>query len=202
MNPLSQIEAQVAVCDQCRLRNTVINRVFGEGDSSASVMIIGESPGREENSAGRPFVGDAGQLLQKAFDKLSVRREDFYISNILKCWIPSNKITTDIKLECIPKCVKFIEAQIEAIQPKVIFALGSTAMQVLVDIHSSIGKMRGKVLAGPHEVLVVSTWHPAYILRCGGMGGDKTKQRRAAKEFISDFRCALDVAGMPYTETK
>lgn len=79
-----------------------------------------------------------------------------------------------------------------------IIALGAMAMQTLVDIHSSIGKIRGKVLAGPRETLVVSTWHPSYILRTGGMG-DKKKQRQAAKEFLSDLKIAFDVVGVKYT---
>jgi len=202
MTELNRIEAQVAGCSKCRLCNMAANRVFGEGDTTADVMVVGEAPGREENSSGRPFVGDAGKLLDKAFDKLSVRRGDFFIANILKCWPPGNKLTTDIKQDCIPTCFPYLEEQIEAIRPKVILSLGATSMQTLVSIHSSIGKMRGKVMAGPRETLVVPTWHPAYILRCGGFGGSKQKQRKAAKEFIADLQCALSVAGVEWVEKK
>jgi DNA polymerase len=202
MTELDKIESRVAVCNECRLCTTAINKVFGEGNPRAACMIVGEAPGREENSAGRPFVGDAGKLLDKAFDKLSVSRPDFFIANILKCWPPGNSLTTDIKQDCIPICIKFLEDQIEAIRPKIIIALGATSMQRLVDIHSSIGKMRGKVMAGPCETLVLPTWHPAYILRCGGMSGSRQKQKRAAKEFIEDMKTALGIAGITWVEKK
>jgi len=196
MTDLATIESLVVACDKCDLCASAANKVFGEGNPKAVVMFVGEAPGREENASGRPFVGDAGKLLNKALAKLSIARESVYICNIVKCWPPGNR-TPDPEERTL--CVGYLEAQIAAIRPRAIVALGATSMQTLVDIHSSIGKMRGKVMAGPSETLVVPTWHPSYILRCGGMG-DKQKQRKAAKEFIADLKLAFDVADVKWVE--
>lgn len=201
MTALEILESRIAICDGCHLHKTVINKVPGEGNASAALVIVGEAPGREENSSGRPFVGEAGKLLDKAFEKLSICRGDFFICNLLKCRPPNNSITTDIRDECIPVCAKFLEEQVQAIKPKVLLALGALAMQNLIDVHASIGKMRGKAMAGPAETLVVPTWHPAYLLRLGGIG-NKSKQRASAKEFIADFKLALDLAEVRWTERK
>lgn len=202
MNNLNSLERAVHDCDRCRLGNLAANHIFGEGDPNAAVMIIGESPGREDNSSGRLFTGDVGMLLDKAFAKLSVDRGDFYFAAILKCAVSGSRTSADIKEECIPECFPFLERQIEIIKPKSILALGAVAMQTLVDIHSSIGKMRGTAMAGPNEALVVPTWHPSFILRQGGRGGSKQKQRQAAKEFIDDFKCVLTLAGITWVEKK
>ena len=200
MNNLTALEHAVHNCDKCRLGNFSATRVFGEGNPEAGVMIIGESPGREETSSGRLFVGDSGMILDKAFDKLTVNRGDFYFAHVLKCSSPNGRITTDIKQECIPECLSHLKGQIKIIKPKSILALGAGAMQILVDIHSSIGKMRGKALAGPNEALVVSTWHPAYLLRAGK--DSKSKQRKLAAEFLSDLKLVLTIAGIPWCEKK
>lgn len=197
MTDLAQIGALVDACTKCRLAETAENRVFGEGDPNADVMFVGEAPGREENAAGRPFIGDAGKLLDKALTKLGIQRSAVYIANIIKCWPPGNRRPAPDEMT---SCVGYLEEQIAEVKPKSIVALGKTSMQTLVEIHSSIGKMRGKVMAGPGGTLVVPTWHPSYILRCGGMG-DKQKQRRAAKEFIADLTLAFEVAGVALVES-
>lgn len=195
MTELERLESLIACCDRCSLVQTVSHKVFGEGDPHAKVMIVGDTPGREENSSGLPFVGDSGKLLDKALAELGIARSSLYVATAIRCWPPGNRKPAPNE---IVACYPWLEAQIAAIKPGVIIALGAMAMQTLVDIHSSIGKIRGKVLAGPRETLVVSTWHPSYILRTGGMG-DKKKQRQAAKEFLSDLKIAFDVVGVKYT---
>jgi len=202
MNSLNKLESAVHNCDRCRLGSLAANHIFGEGDPNAAVMIVGESPGKEDSSSGRLFKGDAGVLLDKAFVKLSVDRGDFYLANILKCHSRGGRMSTDIKQECIPECFPFLEEQIGIIKPKSILALGAASMQTLIDSHSSIGKVRGMAFAGPNEALVVPTWHPSYILRCGGRGGSKQKQRQAAREFMDDFKCALTLAEVTWEEKK
>lgn len=196
MTDLEKLESLVACCDKCGLAETAANKVFGDGDPKAAVMVVGEAPGREENAAGLPFVGDAGKLLNKALAKLGIDRSSLYVTNTVRCWPPGNRKPEKSETGA---CFPWLEAQIAAIKPRAIIALGASAMQTLVDIHSSIGKVRGKVMAGPLETLVVSTWHPSYILRTGGMG-DKKKQRQAAKEFIADLMLAFSVAGVKCAE--
>ncbi len=196
---LDVLESKVSVCSDCALCQSVNKRVFGEGNPIAKLMLIGEAPGKDENASGRPFVGDAGKLLDKALTKLGLKREDFYIANILKCWPPGNRRPEDAETAA---CGHYLEEQIQAIHPPAILAMGASSANFLTKLHSSIGKIRGKVLAGPSGTKVVPTWHPAYILRCGGMDGSKAKQRQAASEFISDLRLALQMAGISWTEAK
>jgi DNA polymerase len=197
MTDLDKLEAVVDVCTKCPLVEMAQNKVFGEGNPKARAMFVGEAPGREENASGRPFVGAAGQLLDKGLAKLGVERATVYIANINKCWPPGNRKPEKSESAA---CIGYLEKQIELIMPKIIIALGATAAQTLLEIHSSIGKIRGKVMAGPHGVLVLPTWHPSYILRMGGIG-NKTRQKRAAKEFIADLTMAFSIAGIEHAET-
>lgn len=198
MTDLDKLEGVVGTCQKCDLCRSVMNRVFGSGSQTASVMFVGEAPGREENAAGLPFVGDAGQLLDKALAKLSVPRGLCYIANILKCAPPGNRKPESYESAA---CLPYLEEQIRLVNPTIIVALGATSAQTLLQIHSSIGKIRGKVMAGPHEKLVLPTWHPAYILRCGGSrGGSKSRQKKAAKEFIEDLKAAFTIAEVKWEE--
>lgn len=196
MTELDRLESIVDVCNKCPLVEMTQNKVFGEGSHKARAMFVGEAPGREENASGRPFVGKAGKLLDKGLAKLEVARESVYVCNICKCWPPGNRKPEKSE---IADCLPYLEQQIGLIMPKVIIALGATSTQTLLEIHSSIGKVRGKVMAGPHSVLVVPTWHPSFILRLGGIGS-KTRQKRAAKEFIADLSLAFKIAGIEHAE--
>ena len=200
MIDLDRLEGKVGACQECDLCRSAENRVFGSGSISANLMFVGDAPGREENAAGIPFVGDAGQLLNKALEKLGVSRDITYGANLLKCWPPGNRKPEKHE---IATCVSYLEEQIRLIQPKVLLALGAASAQTLLQINSSIGKIRGRVFAGPHEVLTVPTWHPGYILRCGSMrGGSKSRQKKAAKEFIADLKLALDLAEVKWEEAE
>lgn len=189
---LDQLESRVAVCTKCGLHETARNRVFGSGNPTASLMITGEAPGREENACGMPFVGDAGKLLDKALLKLGVPRPSLYVCNIMKCWPPGNRRPEPDELSA---CMGYLEEQIGLVKPKIIVALGATSAQALLQIHSSIGKIRGKVMAGPAETLVMPTWHPAYICRMGGMQ-NKSQQKSTAKQFLTDLASACKIAGI------
>ena len=200
MTDLAGLEDVVGACQNCDLCRSADNRVFGSGSSSAPVMFIGEAPGREENVQGLPFIGDAGQLLDRALAKISIPRGMCYVATILKCWVPGNRKPDPTELAA---CVHYLEEQVRIVAPRVIVALGATTAQTLLQIHSSIGKIRGSVMAGPHEVLVVPTWHPSYILRCGSArNGSKTRQKKAAKEFIADLKLAFELAEVKWEEAK
>jgi len=158
---LSQINQQVQSCKQCSLHKTKTNYVFGQGNPNAKIMFIGEAPGAEENEQGKPFVGPAGQLLTKMIEAIGLKREEVYITNILKCHPPENR---DPKPDEIQKCFPYVQKQIETVKPKVICALGAFAAQTLLNTEEPITSLRTKT----HEykgIKVIPTFHPAYLIR-------------------------------------
>jgi DNA polymerase len=124
-------------------------------------MFIGEAPGAEEDEAGRPFVGAAGQLLTKMLAKLGLPREEIYIANILKCRPPNNRKPTEDETTA---CVAYVKAQIDLLKPKVIVALGGTAVNTLMQENFKITKQRG-IWMEYQGIPVMPTYHPAYLLR-------------------------------------
>ena len=160
-NALRVIEREVAACTRCPLYRTRTHPVFGDGDPHASLVFVGEAPGREEDLQGRPFVGAAGRLLTKMIEAMGLRREDLYICNVLKDRPPNNRLPEPSEMEA---CVPFLERQLAIIQPKVICVLGATAAKVLIGPHVAISKVRGSVL-DYRGVPLVPTFHPAYLLR-------------------------------------
>ncbi len=159
---LAAIEARAKACTKCkelsRCRHSV---VFGVGNPRAELMFIGEAPGADEDEQGEPFVGRAGQLLTKIIQAMGYQREDVYISNIIKCRPPENR--TPFPDE-VTNCLPYVLAQIELIKPKVIVALGATALRSLLDIQLGITKMRGHWYTF-RDIPIMPTFHPAYLLR-------------------------------------
>ncbi|HEY1685216.1 MAG TPA: uracil-DNA glycosylase [Tepidisphaeraceae bacterium] len=154
-------EAIVRVCQKCRLCSTRTNTVFGEGDVNAKIFFIGEGPGENEDLQGRPFVGRAGELLNKMITAMGLKREEVYIANVVKCRPPGNRAPAPDEVEA---CTPFLEKQLETIRPKVIVTLGLPAMQYMLQTKVSMGKIRGQW----HEwrgIKLMPTYHPAYVLR-------------------------------------
>ncbi|ADJ28783.1 phage SPO1 DNA polymerase-related protein [Nitrosococcus watsonii C-113] len=149
--------------------------VFGEGPSSAKIMIIGEAPGVQEAKTGQPFVGSSGQLLTKLLHQIGLKREQIYISNILKTHPPGNRKPhrSEIKRE-----LPFLLRQIELLQPQLLVLLGATALQALLDPNAKITKLRGQWLEIKNLPTFV-TYHPAAALR------DETKKAALAQDFAS-----------------
>jgi DNA polymerase len=155
-------EQEVLGCTKCEalVRNRT-QTVFGVGNPDAELCFVGEAPGADEDAQGEPFVGAAGQLLNKIIVACKMRREDVYICNILKCRPPGNR--TPLPDE-VANCSAYLERQLEIMQPKFICALGACAAQALLKTTAGIGKLRGKF----HDyrgVPVLCTYHPAYLLR-------------------------------------
>ncbi|MYJ24203.1 MAG: uracil-DNA glycosylase [Holophagales bacterium] len=152
-------EAQgCTACGLCRARNKV---VFGDGDGEADLMFVGEGPGAQEDRQGLPFVGPAGQLLTRIIQAIDLRREDVYITNVVKCRPPSRQAAGP---GCSAACRSFLDRQVDLIAPRVIVALGRVAAQQLLGTTSSLGRLRGTW----HEargVPVRVTYHPAALLR-------------------------------------
>jgi DNA polymerase len=158
---LRAVREQMGECDRCKLQKGRTNIVFGEGNPSARLMFIGEGPGKDEDAKARPFVGEAGQLLDKLINRMGLRREDVYIANIVKCRPPGNRDPEEDEVE---SCLGFLRQQIEAISPEVIMTLGRIAAHRLLETKVPITKLRGK-FQRHGDILVMPTFHPAYLLR-------------------------------------
>ena len=161
---LASIEAiaeAVKGCQRCRLFRTALHGVPGEGNPNADLVCVGEAPGATEDETGRPFVGQAGQLLTKILAAINLSREDVFICNVIKHRPPANRNpATDEIAACSPYLIR----QLELIRPKVILALGTFAAQTLLETKLSIGKLRGQVHRY-HGIPLVVTYHPAALLR-------------------------------------
>lgn len=148
-------------CTRCRLRSGCTQVVFGVGNPNTSVMLVGEGPGRQEDAQGEPFVGPAGtDVLNKILDRMNVSREEIYISNIVKCQPPRNRVPTKDEIEA---CNWIISQEIDFVNPRVILALGSTAAKALTGKNIHITKDRGKWYEYK-DIPVMVTFHPAYVL--------------------------------------
>lgn len=158
---LERLQESVFQCKKCRLWEGKRSYVFGEGSPDAEIMFVGEAPGSEEDIQGRPFVGEAGQLLTKIILAMGFKREDVYIGNIVKCRPPQNR--TPLKDE-IEACKDYIFQQIEIIKPRIIVTLGATPLITLYGKNIPIGKFRGKWFEWK-GIPVMPTFHPAYLVR-------------------------------------
>jgi uracil-DNA glycosylase len=149
-------------CEQCReLATTRTQTVFGVGNPNARLCFMGEAPGADEDAQGEPFVGRAGQLLNKIIEACTLRREDVYILNTIKCRPPGNRNPLPTE---VANCRDFLNRQLDIIQPEFICCLGSVAAQALLNTDSTIGKMR-KRFFNYRGSRVLCTYHPAYLLR-------------------------------------
>ncbi|HTS00460.1 MAG TPA: uracil-DNA glycosylase [Bacteroidota bacterium] len=151
----------ICTCMKCPLGGTRTKFVFGTGNPHATLMLIGEAPGADEDAQGEPFVGKAGQLLNKILEAINFKRGDVYICNILKCRPPGNRKP---QAEEVEQCLPYLRKQIALVQPKLILALGLTAAENLLGTTESLGRLRGRVLRYEGIPLMV-TYHPAALLR-------------------------------------
>ncbi len=158
---LEGIQSEVSACMRCNLSKTRTQTVFGEGDSRARLVFVGEGPGYEEDQQGQPFVGAAGQLLTKIIQAMGLGREDVYICNIIKCRPPGNRNPQPEEIEA---CLPFLEHQLKVIQPEYICALGAVAAQTLLKTETPISRLRGR-LHSFGKISLMPTFHPAYLLR-------------------------------------
>lgn len=159
---LQALRRVVQPCTRCKLHEGRQHTVFGEGDPAAEVMFVGEAPGAREDQSGRPFVGDAGQLLDRILTgAMGLQRSQVYIANINKCRPPGNRVPEPDE---VAACLPFLRQQIAIVRPKVLVCLGRTAAQNLLATTASTTALRGRTL-DYEGIPVVVTWHPAYLLR-------------------------------------
>jgi uracil-DNA glycosylase len=164
---LAQIRAELGECTRCKLHTTRRSIVFGVGARDAPLMFVGEAPGEQEDRRGEPFVGAAGELLDKMIEAMGWTRGAVYIANTTKCRPPGNR---NPQLDELAQCMPFLHAQIAAIAPRIIVALGRPASNQLLGVDAPISSLRGRfhdyaAAGGRLALRVMPTFHPAYLLR-------------------------------------
>jgi uracil-DNA glycosylase family 4 len=194
MAELEKIAEEVSQCRKCPLGSLRTNAVPGEGNPKTRIMFVGEAPGADEDAQGRPFVGRAGQLLDKIITACGLKRSDVFIGNILKCRPPENR---DPAAEEIISCLPYLQRQIEIINPEIIVALGAHAARTLLNTNKSIGQLRGQFYEyyaglGRPPIKLMATFHTAYLLR------SYTPENR--QRVWEDMKKVLAELGLPIPE--
>ena len=157
------LKAEVAACTACELHASRTRTVFGVGNESAELMIVGEAPGADEDRQGEPFVGRAGQLLTAMLHAIGLARDAVYIANVLKCRPPGNRNPSVAE---VAACQPFLRRQLVLIRPKVMLAVGGIAAHNLLDTDEAVGRLRNRVhFYGEERTPLLVTYHPAYLLR-------------------------------------
>lgn len=165
-NSLEELKQAILEFEGCSLKNTASNTVFSDGNPESDIMVIGEAPGAEEDRIGKPFVGEAGMLLDRMFAAIDMNREnDFYITNVLPWRPPGNRKPTEAECDI---CLPFVKRHIELFKPKMIILIGGTSASAIMNNQTGISKLRGKwtdYKIGDEAVPMIPIFHPAYLLR-------------------------------------
>lgn len=177
---LANASAIVDRCRMCEIGSIRKNAVYGEGDACAALMVIGEGPGESEDREGRPFIGRAGQLLEKMLAAIGLGRDDIFIANTVKCR-PTFDDGVRLRnrapsLEEMANCRPYLDEQIEILAPRAILCLGAPAAKSFLGPKFSITKQRGQWFDGPSGIPIIATFHPAYVLRLTGGEIEATKR--------------------------
>ncbi len=158
---LLPVQQEALECTRCPLQDGRTQVVFGVGNPDAKLVFVGEAPGFDEDQQGEPFVGRAGKLLDKLMEEVGIRRRDVYITNTIKCRPPDNRVPAPAELLA---CAPWLDRQLKIIVPRLVVTLGNVPTKALLKTETGIVKMRGqKTMLG--SVLVIPTFHPAYLLR-------------------------------------
>lgn len=187
---LSDLRERVLFCRRCALWENRTQVVFGEGRVPADLMFIGEAPGEVEDQSGRPFVGPAGQLLTKILESAGIPREEVYITNVVKCRPPGNRVPTKDEMAA---CWEWLSAQIGLVQPKIIVTLGNTPTHWLLGRNDGINDLRGRFFPWKGGIEIFPMFHPSYLLRnpSSAKGSPKYltwQDIKAVKERLSSLR--------------
>jgi len=182
---LEAVRADMGDCTRCPLHRNRTNIVFGEGDPNARLMFVGEGPGAEEDRQARPFVGKAGQLLTRMIEAMGTDRSRVYIANIVKCRPPGNRDPETIEIQT---CLPFLQAQIKAIGPAVLVALGRIAANTLLDTKAPLASLRGE-FRDFEGIPLMPTYHPSFLLR-------QEQDRRYKADAWSDLKQVMGTLGL------
>ncbi len=180
-NSLEELYSEINIFEDCALKRTATNTVTGSGNETTKIMFIGEAPGAEEDRQGIPFVGPAGQLLDRMLTSIGLRRTEVFITNILPWRPPGNRTPT---IEEIALCQPFVERQIALIEPKILVLIGGIAAKAILNRQEGITRLRGKwqeisITGLNTPILTIATFHPAYLLR------QPTAKQEAWVDFLS-----------------
>jgi uracil-DNA glycosylase len=195
---LEELRAAAAGCRACDLWKSGTQTVFGEGSERAEVMMVGEQPGDREDIEGRPFVGPAGGVLDKALEEVGIDRDLVYMTNVVKHfkWRPRGKrrIHQKPNMEEIRACRPWLDSELAIVKPRVLVCLGSVAAQALLGRQFRVTRERGRFVESPLAERVTATVHPSSILRAG----DDEARRLAMEQFVEDLRVvAKELDGAP-----
>jgi uracil-DNA glycosylase family 4 len=185
---LPQLAAEVSTCTKCGLAATRTQTVFARGNPDASICFVGEAPGADEDAQGLPFVGRAGQLLDRMIAAMGLSPErDVYVCNILKCRPPGNRRPEPVEMAT---CIPYLHEQLALVRPKVIVAMGNTAVAALLDTKLGITKLRGQFKLYQGHTLVMPTYHPSYLLR------PSPQQTEAKRQAWQDLQLVMKELGI------
>lgn len=159
---MKQLDNEIKKCQKCPLYLTRKNAVPGEGNHQSIVMLVGEAPGGDEDRDGHPFIGRAGQLLDKILDAVDIDRKDIFITNIVKCRPPGNRNPSKNEIEL---CLPYLESQIALINPRIIVTLGSVPSKILLNCDEPISRLRGQWFSWLGGIRIFPMFHPSYLLR-------------------------------------
>ncbi|MDB4934042.1 MAG: Uracil-DNA glycosylase, family 4, partial [Labilithrix sp.] len=186
---LSVIADEASTCTKCGLATTRTNVVFSRGNPAAKLCFVGEAPGSDEDAQGLPFVGRAGQLLDKMIAAMGLDpAKDVYVCNIIKCRPPGNRKPEPIEIET---CIPYLHEQLAAVDPKVIVALGNTAVAALLGTKLGITKVRGQWKLYRGKIPIMPTYHPSYLIR------PSAQQVEAKKQVWEDLQAVMKELGLP-----
>lgn len=180
---LEAIREDIGECVRCKLHEHRTKIVFGEGNPEAKLVFIGEGPGADEDASGRPFVGRAGQLLDKIIQAIGLKREDVYISNVVKCRPPGNRTP---ERDEVATCEQFLFRQLALIRPQVIVALGSPAFQCILRTKETITRARGE-WRDWNGIKVMPTFHPAYLLRSPDKKREAWDDMKKVRDYLNSL---------------
>ncbi len=160
---LRLVKEKCLLCEKCPLSKTRTNVVFDDGIPNGNLMLIGEAPGFYEDKEGKPFVGKAGQLLDKIFNSVGLsRQKDVYIANTIKCRPPNNRDPLDTEKV---SCREYLDRQVEILKPKIILLCGNVSLKSFLNLPYGITKARGNWFEGPFQSKMMPIYHPSYLLR-------------------------------------
>src|SRR5712671_7330355 len=192
---LSAMREAARSCTACHLYKRATQTVFGEGPKTAPIMLVGEQPGDYEDLAGKPFVGPAGKIMDRALEEAGIDRKHVYVTNAVKHfkWEPRGKRRIHQKPNSheIAACRPWLEAELRIVKPNLVVAMGATAAQAIFGPGFRVTRERGKVLSSKLAPRVLATVHPSSLLR----QPDEESREREYKHFVADLRAALRAAG-------
>jgi DNA polymerase len=194
-NTLDELSREARACRACPLWENATQTVFGEGAPGARLMLVGEQPGDQEDVSGRPFVGPAGRMLDKALAEAGIDRAAVYVTNAVKHFKfePRGKRRLHKKPTAreLAACLPWLKAEIAAVRPDIVVLLGASAAEAVLGRRVTIQRERGRILEGDGGIRVLVTVHPSFLLRIPDAGD----RARAYASFVSDLRTAADAAG-------